>query len=382
MFFLTFAAVLSSLISTAVLVAVSKRTVGTVRLGTDLRAVQSSHIHPTPRTGGVAIAVGLVLGAAISTWVAGPPAVTVVLLLMAALPVFVAGFIEDSVGHVSSNLRFLSAVLSAALAVCILQTWISEARIGPIDSLVQYSSIGILLTVFLVASFSHAFNLIDGLNGLSSGTGLIVAVALFFVGNLASVHEASILSAIVAGALLGFLPFNWPFGKIFLGDAGAYVIGFLLACGAVLLIDRSAEVSGWAMLLVFFWPMADTLFAMYRRVSNGRRFDSPDRLHYHQLVMRMIEIVFLGRRKRELSNPLATLVLLPLISAPAAAGVIFWNDSQAAFLALIIFSVLFVLSYVAVLKLATRQRSLLSTFSFNHTAASKNPGTANIIAGE
>ncbi|MBO6774189.1 MAG: undecaprenyl/decaprenyl-phosphate alpha-N-acetylglucosaminyl 1-phosphate transferase [Marinibacterium sp.] len=355
----------SSYLAVIILLALSKKFPVLSGLSDELGAVQSSHVHPAPRTGGISIAVGLVLGAAIATYIGGPPAFTFVLLLIVALPVFVAGIFEDLFRHVPSNLRFLSAVLSAILAVCILQAWISEARIGPLDQLVQFSSIGILLTVFVTASFSHAFNLIDGLNGLSSGTGFIVAVALFFVGSVASVPEASILSALVAGALLGFIPFNWPFGRIFLGDAGAYLIGFLLAWGGVLLIDRSSEVSGWAVLLIFFWPMADTLFAMYRRLSNGRRFDLPDRLHYHQLVMRVTEITFLGRRKRELSNPLATVVLLPLISAPAIAGVICWNDSRTAFLALMTFSVLFVLSYVAMMKLATRHRSLLSALGFN-----------------
>jgi len=91
------------------------------------------------------------------------------------------------------------------------------------------------------------------------------------------------------------------------------------------LLIRLPDLSTWAVLLVFFWPIADTFFAIYRRRRAGRPTDMPDRLHYHQLVMRALEITLIGRNRRNVANPLATLVILPLASAPVIAGVLLWN---------------------------------------------------------
>ena len=81
--------------------------------------------------------------------------------------------------------------------------------------------------------------------------------------------------------------------------------------------------------LYFFWPVADTGLAIWRRWKLGNPTDRPDRLHFHQLAMRFIEIRFLGRDKRNLANPLATVALIPFISIPQIFGVFFWNDFSA-----------------------------------------------------
>ena len=107
----------------------------------------------------------------------------------------------------------------------------------------------------------------------------------------------------VIAAVLGFMILNFPFGKIFLGDAGAYVLGHLLVWTSILLIKYQPSVSPFAVLLVFFWPIADTGLAIWRRLKLGNPTDRPDRLHFHQLTMRYLEIRFFGRDRRNISNP-------------------------------------------------------------------------------
>jgi len=157
---------------------------------------------------------------------------------------------------------------------------------------------------------------------------------------------------LIIPAILGFLILNWPFGKIFLGDAGAYTIGHTCAWLGIFLLERNVEVAGTAIALVFFWPIADTFFSIYRRKRAGRPIGQPDRLHFHQLVMRGLEIMFLGRNQRMLSNPLTVIVLSPSIAAPILAGAIFWNKPFEAGMALLVFSSLSVLSYFLGLKAA------------------------------
>jgi len=150
--------------------------------------------------------------------------------------------------------------------------------------------------------------------------------------------------------------FNYPTGMIFLGDAGAYSIGHILAWLAIFLVVRNQELSAVALLLVFFWPTADTIFSIYRRGLRKRSVTQPDRLHFHQFVMRAIELLWLGRERRHIANPLAAAIVMLLAAGPILAGVVFWNNTLAATLALAISSVVFVGSYVIGIRLAPRFR--------------------------
>jgi len=322
-------------------------------------AVQSAHRNPTPRIGGVAIGgallVSLFFAPASMLDNYGP-------FVISLTPVFLAGLADDLGYDVPPWSRLLAAALSSIMAITLLQMWIPRVDIPYVDTVVAYAPVGILLTVFATSGVCNAFNLIDGLNGLSAGTGVMVAVGLAsiaFAGGHANLVPLCIL---FIASLAGFLVFNFPLGKLFLGDAGAYSLGHILAWFAILIVDRVDGVSTWALLLVFFWPVADTLFAIYRRLSSGARMDRPDRLHYHQFVMRALEIMILGRGKRHITNPLATLVMMPLIAMPVVTGVLLWNEALLSFIAVLVFSFLFVGSYLAGVRLvATRRFSLRRT---------------------
>ena len=111
------------------------------------------------------------------------------------------------------------------------------------------------------------------------------------------------------------------------------------------------------MLLVFFWPVADTGLAIWRRWKIGNPTDRPDRLHFHQLAMRFLEIRFFGRDRREISNPVATLILIPLISVPQVLGVLFWNNFRASVVLTFGIGLLFIVSYLAGISFAKRGRA-------------------------
>ena len=147
---------------------------------------------------------------------------------------------------------------------------------------------------------------------------------------------------------------NFPLGKIFLGDGGAYALGHLLVWSAIIMINRATDVSAFAILLIFFWPVADTGLAIWRRWKLGNPTDRPDRLHFHQLAMRFLEIRFLGRDRREIANPVATLILIPLISAPQVLGVLFWDNFRASVLSAVGMGFLFTLTYLAGIAVAKR----------------------------
>ncbi|WP_417241142.1 MULTISPECIES: glycosyltransferase family 4 protein [Pseudomonadota] len=319
----------------------------------DVRAVQSAHTAPTPRIGGVAVLLGILfagipmtIGGEGQTW----------LLAVSLIPVFVAGFAEDLGFDVSPKRRLFAAALSSLLAIVLFGVWVMRTDVIGLDILVAFGPIGIALTVFGGAGICNAFNLIDGLNGLSGMIGITVAVALAFIADQGGNPELSTWGYMIASALAGFLLFNFPWGKIFMGDAGAYGVGHLLVWVAILMLNALPQLTPWALLLVFFWPLADTVLAIVRRRRNGKPTDQPDRLHFHQLVMRAIEIGKLGRSARHVANPLATVLMLPFFMAPPIVAVVFWDNAGASAVAFFCFAVLFTTSYSTCVLLARAWR--------------------------
>lgn len=322
-----------------------------VRAG-DRNAVQGMHTDPTPRIGGVAIAVVTIATLLYATSTSKPNYLG---FSISIIPVFLTGLAEDLGYSMSPRARLLAAAASSSVAVALLGVWMPRVDIPGVDYLIAWVPVGILFTIFATAGICNAFNLIDGLNGLAAGTGIIVALGTAAIASNAGDVFLRDSSYLMVATLTGFLVFNFPWGKIFLGDAGAYSLGHVLSWFAVSLIVRSESVTTWAVLLVFFWPTADTLFAIYRRRKAGKPTDQPDRMHHHQLILRALEILYLGRGKRHVANPLATLVLLPMIAAPAVTGVLLWNQPLASFLAAVAYSGLFIGSYYAILSLATKR---------------------------
>lgn len=351
------AVVLAFLVSFLASVAILKLSPRLLRddvLSRDLRARQAVHTRPAPRIGGVALAASAVVTLALATRVLAEPMVAAV--LGSAVPVFLAGLREDICRDMSPKARYGAAVLSGLLAHALLGLWIDRAAPDAFSALLAFAPFGVTITVFTTAGYAHAFNLVDGLNGLCAGMSVLIASGLAVISLRAGVPE--LLPALLAlvACIAGFLVWNYPMGRIFLGDAGAYTLGHVLSWFGVILIARSAEVSAWAIMLVFFWPLADTLLAMARRLLGGVSIDTPDRMHFHQLVMRFLVLAAMGRERRGMANPVASLLVLGFIAMTVALGVAFWDDDRAAGLALAGCALAFVGLHATLRRLARRFR--------------------------
>ncbi len=320
----------------------------------DTSAVQASHLNPTPRIGGLAIIVALIVAAALShsadNWT------TFVLFLVSAMPVFVVGLAEDLGYSASPRRRLLAATVSGAVFIALIGQWVLRTGILGLDTALHWSPFAVAFSLFLAVGISHAFNLIDGLNGLAGFTAFAASLALATIAHQSALTEHRDILLAISAAIIGFLVFNFPFGKIFLGDAGAYAIGHLLVWMSISILWNAPDVSPFAMLLIFFWPIADTLLAITRRLSLGKPIAQPDRLHFHQLIMRGVEIGLLGRKKRRIANPLATLFTLPFIFAPMIAGVMFALDHRAAVMACGLSAVAFIAAYKTGMWIAPKLR--------------------------
>lgn len=306
------------------------------------QAVQSAHQNPTPRIGGVAILIGFAIA---SCFLDPAFTQTALFLQVSMLPVFIGGIGEDTGFNITPSLRLVLAFVSAFVAGLLLDQWVSRIGIPGLDLIVATTFTAAIATMIIAGGFTHAFNLIDGLNGLALGVAIMMATSLAIIGHLKSDDLVLTFACILAASCFGLFLFNFPFGKLFLGDAGAYSIGHLLMWLAVMLINRHADIAPFALLLIFFWPIADMLLSIYRRYKAGKPILAPDRLHFHQLVMRGLEITILGRHRRHLANPMATLIILPLASIPMILGVLSYNSDKRAAVAFILAILIFILTY-------------------------------------
>lgn len=308
----------------------------------DLRAVQSMHSRMTPRVGGLAIFTALLLSLA---FVPSIFFADYLRFILASFVLFGTGLLEDLGFAVSPRRRLVAAGIASLLVIFMLGFGLPRLGVPVLDPYMAHWAVFVPVTLLVTAGVSNGFNLIDGVNGLAGFVAVVSAFALAAIAHSSGHVAISHLSLMLISATIGFLLVNYPHGRIFLGDAGAYTLGFVLSWFGIFILSAAPQASPFAVLLTVFWPVADTMLAIYRRALSKADVSAPDRLHVHQMVMRTLEITVLGRRRRHIANPLTTLILAPFILAPPIAGVLLWDQNFSACLAVIFFGGLFFASY-------------------------------------
>ena len=193
----------------------------------------------------------------------------------------------------------------------------------------------------------NAINLIDGVHGFAVAKTVLISIGIFLIASKVGEDGIGAMAALVAAASLGLFFASYPYGRIFMGDAGAYVLGFILAWQMIVLLNRHPDLSAWSLLAIVFWPVMDTLFAIYRRMIKGISTSRPDLLHYHQLVMRFWEIASRRKIPRTVSNPLATATILPFSFFPIILGIKFSHDVTIGVITVISSAIFYLLGYLA-----------------------------------
>jgi len=280
--------------------------------------------------GGLAVVAGSLAG----LLVLGPSNMTLTwlwpVLFIAALPVFVAGLLEDITKDIGSGKRLLAAFISAAIAWWLLGG-VTRVGFAGADWLLSYWPVSLVFTMVAVGGCTHALNIIDGMNGLAGMVAILMALSLALVAFQVQDIPISLIAVALASAVLGFLVWNFPFGRVFLGDGGAYFVGFILAELAVQLVVRNPGVSPFYALAVVFYPVFETLFSIWRRrFKRGVPMDQPDALHLHQLVFRRLVRATFSRDRRHavpaLCNALASPYLWVLTLIVLVPATIWWGD--------------------------------------------------------
>ena len=304
--------------------------------------IQRSHVGSTPRIGGLAILAGCAYA-----WYNSDNFSSYYLgcVILSGIPVLILGLLDDFHFKVRPIYRLLGGCISSIIAIFLLKIWLNRVDVLLIDQLFLLSPFAILFTIFATTGVSHSFNVIDGLNGLSLGIALSTSFFLTVIAWITSDALVVLLCLVFFLSALGLFLLNFPWGKIFLGDGGAYFQGHCLSWVAILLLVRNPEITAWAILLVFFWPVAETVFSIYRRIYKKKSASTADREHFHQLVFDKIKKLKFFHDNSNLANSFSTILILPFFVAPSLLALIFYNKIMHAAVSFFILLALYILAY-------------------------------------
>lgn len=352
---------LVSFIVTVVVAAATIRWLGgrTVEYGDAMP--QRFHVGEVPRLGGLALLVGMVVSWLLGIWQtrAGDPGSLRLGLwgiswIAVLLPAALGGIAEDMTQRLSVRYRLLLTLISGGLAVWLLELNVTRLGLPWLDALLlQVPWLGVGIVLLAIAGLPHAFNIIDGYNGLAGMVALIICLALAHVCLQVGDRALASLLVCLAAATVGFLVWNYPRGMLFAGDSGAYIWGVVIALASLSLVQRNAEVSPWFPMLLLIYPVWETMFSIYRKLARGASPGMADALHFHQLIYRRIvrgvfhedEARRMLKRNNRTSPYLWAFTMLTVMPA-----VLFWNNTPVLMAFCGLFGVTYVAAYIGIVR--------------------------------
>jgi len=236
---------------------------------------QNFHTDTTPRAGGVGIIISMffllftVLG-----WK----------MLLSLILAFLSGIFEDFHHSIKPKIRLILQFIAALSSVVLTDSVVTYLGF---DFTLSYA-IGVALSIFAIIGMMNAINIIDGFNGLASSIVTLILLSFGIVAYQVGDSEILDIITIAISSIFAFFLFNFPKGKIFLGDGGAYLLGFIVATIGISLAGHYEKVSPWYVLAIFIYPVWEVFFSIMRKFSIGLSPMQPDRYHLHMLVYRQL----------------------------------------------------------------------------------------------
>ncbi|RUM88179.1 MAG: glycosyltransferase [Thermodesulfatator sp.] len=325
------------------------------------KGIQKFHQRPASRAGGLAIYTSVFTVSLLLVLTGQPFSRNFFLLLFSVSFIFFSGLLEDITNQVSPQWRLVAGFISGILAFFLASARVIRTDIPFLDSLLSYLPVSLIFSAFAFAGVGHAFNLIDGLHGLASGVAMLVFGGYAYVSFLHGDSFLLYLSLVMLLATLGFFIWNYPLGLIFLGDSGAYFLGFMAAAAGALLVKRHSDISPWFPLLLVIYPVWETLFSVYRRsILKNHPPYLPDALHFHQILYRRLlkgsgENSFQKKNARKFfpKNAYISPLLWAMEGVCLLAGLLFWKNTPLLALFVSLFVVFYTWLYFKIVRFKT-----------------------------
>ena len=243
------------------------------------------HNMPKPRLGGLAIFLGFLFAVVLFGEISRP----VQGMLLGAVVIVISGVIDDIL-QMKWYFKIVFQVAAALIAVYhgIVVTAVSNPNIFSASDLLVFGNFGIPITVLWIVAMTNAVNLIDGLDGLACGVSGISSVTMLVIALLVSDMNVAVIMAALAGACIGFLPYNFNPAKIFMGDTGALLLGFILSTASIMGLFKFYAIISFAVpFLVLGLPLFNTAFVFFLRIIKGKNPMERDRGHFHDRLIGM-----------------------------------------------------------------------------------------------
>jgi UDP-N-acetylmuramyl pentapeptide phosphotransferase/UDP-N-acetylglucosamine-1-phosphate transferase len=310
--------------STCLLVVLTKEHHGHLTMDSVI-GIQKFHVSPTPRVGGI----GIYLGVWVAWFLTADKSVKEILsvILLAGFPALACGLLEDLTKVVGVLPRLVATMASSVLAWLMTGIALDRLDIPGLDSIMALTPVAVLFTAFAVGGVANAINIIDGFHGLASGTTVIALLAIAAIAFRVNDPQVALASVFVAAAVAGFWLVNYPWGKLFMGDGGAYFAGFALAWLAVLLPMRNPEVSVWAPLLVCAYPVIEVLYSVVRRYIRRQSPGAPDSNHLHSLIKTKLLRQKLAGMKKGVQHAAVSPIVWSFAAAPALLAIALFDQT-------------------------------------------------------
>lgn len=319
---------------------------------------QRFHKGSVPRLGGLGMLVSLSFGWIFIFLDGGKinlpeGSKEVIISLVFIFPAILCGIAEDITQKISVKIRLAVTMLAAAFICYFLNISVNRLDVFWIDEIFQsIPFLGVMVAIFAIGGLPHAFNIIDGYNGLAGMVAILIALALVHISLQLGDRLLAGMLVCMIGATVGFLIFNFPYGKIFAGDGGAYFWGILIAFSCVMLVFRHPSVSPWFPMLLLSYPVLETFFSIYRKLVRGQSPGMADALHLHQLIYRRIVRVVLDDEDKEMlhRNNKTSPYLWGVSLLTVMPAVLFWNKTFVLMIFCGIFFVFYISAYLMIVR--------------------------------
>lgn len=240
------------------------------------------HRTPTPRLGGIAIAIGFIVAALCASLLIFDEIPKVVLVTSVGGLIICAVGVLDDIFNLPAWLKLLAQIAVATLTAL----WGGAIEYTTIFGTQHLGNFAVPLTVLWMVLVINSVNLLDGLDGLACGVSFLSAVVLLIISILMGEPVCAVIAAALCGSALGFLPYNANPAAVFMGDCGSMLFGYVLACLSVFGFFKGATLmSAVAPALVFSLPLIDSIVVFFKRVSQSKNPFKADRCHLHYKLL-------------------------------------------------------------------------------------------------
>jgi len=311
--------------------------------------IQKYHRGDISRLGGLSIALSISVGILFLKKYHLDDAYLACFLMIAFFPIFIGGLIEDVTHKVKPKIRFILACISSLAVILITRILFKHSDVRFIQVAMMIPGFSLIITMLVIVGFLNSINIIDGFHGVASGSTLIMLTAIAAIAYQVEDYLLFRITLIIFVANFSFLIWNWPFGKLFLGDSGAYLLGIWVAELGILLQSRTTNISPLAPLLIFAYPMIETLFTIYRRkIIKNKAMSQPDASHLHTIIYRRY---FLKRNiiktnvRKDIENSKVALTMWSIVLFDCIIALYFFEDTVVLFIAIISTLLIYLLIY-------------------------------------